>query len=55
MNFHAMLWSQLELEARAAATQLRDADLKLQVLAEAARYRVLAKLASESPGWEGRE
>lgn len=55
MNFNEMLWTQLAHEASAAATQLRDADLKLQVLAEAARYRVLARLASESSGRDAQE
>jgi len=50
-----MLWTELAREARTAATQLRNLDLKLQVLAEAARYRVLARLASESHGWEAQE
>jgi hypothetical protein len=55
MNFNEMLWSQLAHEARTAAAQLRDLDLKLQVLAEAARYRVLARLASESSGRKAHE
>ncbi|HET7881437.1 MAG TPA: hypothetical protein VFL55_11160 [Acetobacteraceae bacterium] len=55
MNFKEMLWSQLAQEASTAALQLRDLDLRLQVLAEAARYRVLAHLASEAPGQGARE
>ena len=54
-NFNEMLWTELAREARTAATQLRNLDLKLQVLAEAARYRVLARLVSESHGWEAQE
>ncbi len=48
MNYRAWLWHQLAEEARAAARQIKDEDLKLQVLLVTVRYLVLAKRAERA-------
>jgi hypothetical protein len=47
-NSQAWLWHQLAEEARAAAKQIKDQDLKRQVLLIAARYVVMAKWAEKA-------
>jgi hypothetical protein len=44
-SYQSLLWAQLADEARAAAKQVKDAELKLRVLLVAARYLVWAKLS----------
>jgi hypothetical protein len=44
-SYQSLLWSQLADEARSAATQIEDVELKLHVLLLAARYLVWAKLS----------
>jgi hypothetical protein len=47
-NFRALLWSQLAQEARSAAEQIKNPELKLQVLLVAARYLAMARRAEKA-------
>jgi hypothetical protein len=53
MNYQAWLWHQLAEEARAAAKRIKDMNLRLQVMAIAVRYLVMAKRAEKAADSRG--
>jgi hypothetical protein len=54
MNFQQLLWLALSQETRAAAVKIRDEDLRVRLLSQAARYTLLAQRAAEANKEKGK-
>jgi hypothetical protein len=54
-SYQSLLWTQLADEARAAAKQIEDPELKLHVLLVAVRYLVWAKRAEKETSTRARQ